>query len=104
LRVRGQKQLPTGLSIRVQETSLIGCNLFAAAIPGIYVSSLSALDCIRTRGAVSLLKFFSRAHRLDVRDAIHGENSVQVIDLMLQQFERLRTSPARISCHSPLKS
>jgi hypothetical protein len=41
---------------------------------------------IRAAGPVSLLKFFASAHRADVRNAIHRQNAIQMIDLMLQQL------------------
>lgn len=35
---------------------------------------------------ISLLELFSRDHRFDIDDAINGEDSIQVIDFVLQQF------------------
>ena len=38
---------------------------------------------IRAGCAISLLKLFARTHRADVRNAIHGQNPIQMIDLVL---------------------
>src|SRR5437016_10889261 len=44
---------------------------------------------IWTRRAVSLLEFFARAHRLDVNDAVHGQDAVEVVDFVLQKFRKI---------------
>src|SRR4029077_179196 len=46
------------------------------------VSSLS----VRAAISVSFLEFFARADRLYVGNAVEGQNPVQVINLVLQQF------------------
>src|SRR6266481_6005640 len=44
---------------------------------------------IRACCAISLLKLFARTHRADVRNAIHRQNPIQMIDLVLQQFREV---------------
>src|SRR6266702_8491475 len=40
----------------------------------------SRCDGVRTAGAIALLEFLARAHRLYIDDAIHGQNAVEMID------------------------
>src|SRR6267378_7342358 len=84
-----KSSLPTGLSIMVQETALAGCNFLVVPDPSIFASLLLPLDSIGTPGSVSLLEFFARAHRLHIRDAIHRQDPIQVIDFMLQRLGKI---------------
>src|SRR6266478_3309904 len=44
---------------------------------------------VGTLRPISLLKLFARTHRADVRNAIHRQNPIQMIDLVLQQFREV---------------
>src|SRR5467141_2534322 len=46
-------------------------------------------NAIGTLRPISLLKLFACAHRADIRNAIHRQNPMQMINLVLQQFREV---------------
>src|SRR6267378_739677 len=46
-------------------------------------------NAVGTLRPISLLKLFACAHRADIRNAIHRQNPIQMIDLVLQQFREV---------------
>jgi len=72
-------------------------NLLLCAVPVFRVlfSRLTLSPCHRvgTQRPVSLLKLFPRAHRPNIRYSIHRQNSIQMVNLVLQQFRQIPLFP-----------
>src|SRR5260370_2901664 len=54
----------------------------------------SAVDCsrsdrIRARVTIALFELFPRANRFHIDHSINGENTIQMVDFMLQKFGKI---------------
>ena len=63
----------------------------------------ATLNVIRTVLPVSLLKLLPSAQGTNIGNAIHGQNSIEMIDLVLQQLGQIPFCPSpqfvRFSCN-----
>jgi hypothetical protein len=46
-------------------------------------------NCVRARGAMTLFKFFPRAKSFDVVDTVDGQDAVEMVDFVLQEFGKI---------------
>src|SRR5215472_12825211 len=51
------------------------------------------LNCVRACVSIPCLKFFARDDRLHIGHAVDGEDSVEMIDLVLQEFREIAIFP-----------